>query len=88
MTDSHSKVLNLELHLTSVDSQTRVSIMPACSYTTKELYSVLMQGLAKAMKYTKTCLEAILLSSGKDSTWHPNRAIAYLLKIMRTHFRT
>ena len=53
MTNSHSKVLNLELNRTSVESQTRVSIMPVCSYTTKELYSVLM-GLGKAIKYTKT----------------------------------
>ena len=65
MTNSHSKVLNLELNLTSVESQTRVSVMPACSYSTKELYSVLI-GLAKAIKYTKTFLEAMLLSSGKD----------------------
>ena len=85
VTNSHSKVLNLELNLTSVESQTRVSIMHACSYTTKELYSVLM-GLDKAINYTKTCLEAILVSSGKDSMWYPNRVIAYLLKIICTHF--
>ena len=65
VTNSHSKVLNLELNLTSVESQTRVSVMPACSYTTEELYSVLI-GLAKAIKYTKTCLEAILLSSKRE----------------------
>ena len=48
--------------------------MPACSCTTKELYTVYLW-LANAIKYTKMCLEAILLSSGKDSTWHPNRAL-------------
>ena len=52
MTNSHSKVLNFELKLTSVESQTRVSIMPACCYTTIELYSVLM-GLVKQLSTQK-----------------------------------